>query len=170
MAKTIDVTIHESEANLKYLLRQQSKLLQQSRVKALLLIKQEKVKYTYELANKLKRERKTIYNWLKLYQSKGLNAYLDVSSRGKRNEKLTSEEKQALASKLQDPNTDITSYVELLHWINGWSGKEIPYHVLYHYCRTHLNSKLKVARKSHYKKEEQAVEAFKKTTTADKRI
>lgn len=167
MAKTIDIHIQESEANLRYLLRQQTKLLQQSRVKALLLIKQGKVTYTYELADKLKRERKTIYNWLKMYKEKGLDAYLDVSSRGKRNEKLTPEEKQALASKLQDPGTDITSYVELLHWINGWSGKDIPYHVVYHYCRTHLKSRLKVARKSHHKKNEQAIEAFKKTPPPD---
>ena len=52
MPKTIDIQIQESEANLKYLLRQQSKILQQSRIKALLLIKQDKVKYTYQLADK----------------------------------------------------------------------------------------------------------------------
>ncbi|MCG8410757.1 MAG: helix-turn-helix domain-containing protein [Bacteroidales bacterium] len=168
MAKTINITIKESEANLKYLLRQQTKLLQQGRIKALLLIKQGKVTYTHELASKLKRERKTIYNWLKLYQEKGIEAYLTVSSRGKRNEKLSQEDKQALTAKLQDPNTDITSYVELRHWINLKSGKDIPYYVLYHYCHTHLQSKLKVARKSHHKKDEQAIEAFKKTTRYNK--
>ena len=72
MAKTIDITINESEEHLQYLLRKQDKLLQQSRVKALLLVKQGKVNYTYELSNKLKRGRKTIYNWLLMYKEKGI--------------------------------------------------------------------------------------------------
>jgi transposase len=170
MAKTIDTDIQESEATLLYLLRQQGKLLQQSRVKALLLIKQGKVKYTYQLADKLKRERKTIYNWLKLYKDKGINGYLNVSSRGKRKEKLSPNEKQAIALKLQDPATDITSYVELLHWVSQQFEKDIPYHVVYNYCRTHLKSRLKIARKSHHKKDGQAVEAFKKTASTVKVI
>lgn len=164
MAKTIELTIKESEEHLKYLLRQQTKLLQQGRVKALLLIKQDKVQYTYQLADKLKRGRRTIYDWLKSYQENGIEGYLTVLSRGKRKEKLTLEEKRAIALKLQDPSTGITSYVELLHWVNRQFRKDIPYHVVYNYCRSHLNSRLKIARKSHHKKDEQAVEAFKKTT------
>ena len=170
MAKTIDITIQESEEHLKYLLRKQVKLLQQGRVKALLLIKQDKVNYTYQLADKLKRGRRTIYDWLKSYEEKGIEGYLTVSSRGKRKEKLTENEKQAIALKLQDPTTDITSYVELLHWVNQQFEKDIPYHVVYNYCRVHLKGRLKIARKSHHKKDEQAVEAFKKTTTSDKRV
>ena len=166
MAKTIDITITESEEHLQYLLRKQDKLLQQGRVKALLLIKQGKVRYTYELSKKLKRERKTIYNWLQLYREEGIDGYLTVASRGKRKEKLSEDEKQAIAQKLQDASTDITSYVELCQWTKKEFGKEFPYHVIYHYCRSQLNSRLKVSRKSHHKKDEQAVEAFKKTTRA----
>lgn len=170
MAKTICITIKESEEHLMYLLRKQDKLLQQSRVKALLLIKQDKVKYTYQLAGKLKRGRRTIYDWLKSYQESGIEVYLTVSSRGKRKEKLTPDEKQSIKLKLQDPATDITSYVELLHWVNQKFQKDIPYHVIYNYCRVHAKSRLKIARKSHHKKDEQAEEAFKKTTTPVKRI
>ncbi len=54
MPKTIDITITESEEHLKYLLRKQDKLIQQGRVKALLLIKQGQVRYTHELSKKLK--------------------------------------------------------------------------------------------------------------------
>ena len=163
MAKTIDITIKESEEHLKYLLRKQDKLIQQGRVKALLLIKQAQVRYTFELARKLKRERKTIYNWLQLYQEKGIQEYLNVASRGKRKDKLSEGEKQAIAEKLQDASTDITSYVELCHWAESEFGKQVPYHVIYKHCRSRLNSRLKIARKSHHKKDEQAVEAFKKT-------
>ncbi len=167
MAKTIDITIKESEEHQMYLLRKQDKLLQQGRVKALLLIKQGKVRYTYELSKKLKRERKTFYNWLQMYQEKGIEGYLTVSSSGKRKDKLSNNEKQFIARKLQDAPTDITSYVELCHWAKSEFGKEIPYHVIYKYCRSRLNSRLKIARKSHHRKDEQAVEALKKTTRAD---
>lgn len=170
MAKTIDITIKESEEHLQYLLRKQDKLLQQGRVKALLLIKQGKVTYTYELSNKLKRGRKTIYNWLQMYREKGIEQYLSVSVRGKRKEKLTEDEKQAIARKLQDASTDITSYVELCHWAESEFKKQVPYHVIYNYCRSRLNSRLKIARKSHHKKDEQAVEAFKKTPLPDRAI
>lgn len=169
MAKTINTTIKESEATLMYLLRKQDKLLQRSRVKALLLIKQGKVKYTCQIASKLKRERKTIYNWLRLYEEKGMEGYLHVSSRGARKENLLDGEKQAIASKLQDPATDITSYVELCHRLQEEFGKEFPYHSVYRYCREHLKSTLKVSRKSHHKKDKRAVEAFKKTPLPAKR-
>jgi len=53
MAKQIRIDIQESEYDLKSLLSKQSKLLQYQRVKALLLIKQGRVSYTYELAKKL---------------------------------------------------------------------------------------------------------------------
>jgi len=164
MAKQIRIDIQESEYDLKSLLSKQSKLLQYQRVKALLLIKQGRVSYTYELAKKLKRERKTIYNWLKLYQSQGIVSYLRIKSRGSRKEQIPIELKQALSQKLSDPSTTITSYVELLDWIATNYQLDLNYKTLYSHCRTHHNSVLKVARKSHYKKDEQAVEAFKKTT------
>jgi len=170
MAKTIDIIIHESEEHLHYLLRKQDKLLQQGRVKALLLIKQGKAKYTYQIAKMLKRGRRTIYNWLQEYNEKGIEEYLTVSSRGRRKEKLTKEQKQAIRAKLQDPFTDITSYVELTQWASFQFQKDIPYHVVYNYCRKHLDGRLKVARKSHHKKDEQAIEAFKKTAKHNKRI
>lgn len=163
MPKTIEINITESVSELKYLLRKQDKILQQSRVRSLLLIKEGKVRYTYEIAKKLKRERKTIYNWLELYKKEGIVGYLRVKSRGSRNERLSASTKESLRKKLQDPSSNITSYVELLHWAEENCQKNIPYHSLYHYCHDILKGRLKVARKSHHKKDEQAVEVFKKT-------
>ncbi|WP_218973192.1 hypothetical protein, partial [Labilibaculum manganireducens] len=67
-------------------------------------------------------------------------------------------------TKLENPYTDITSYVELLQWAEQNCQEKIPYHALYHYCRSKLNNKLKIARKSHHKKDKQTVEVFKKTS------
>ncbi len=163
MAKQIDVNIQESESELRALLNRQTKLLQYQRAKALLLIKQGKVSYTYQLANKLKRERKTIYNWLKLYQQEGIRSYLKIKSRGARREEIPEQVKQALAVQLSNPSTTITSYVELLEWIEDNFGVLLNYKTLYSHCRTDHKSVLKVARKSHHKKDIKAEEAFKKT-------
>ncbi|MDX1284854.1 MAG: helix-turn-helix domain-containing protein [Draconibacterium sp.] len=170
MAKTIDITVVESEQELRYLLRIQNRPRQQSRVKALLMIKQGKVRYPAEIAQKLRFSRRAVYDWLKSYKEGGIEGYLAVSSRGKRDEKLTNDEKETIADKLKDTSTDITSYVELTHWASQQFGREIPYHVIYKFCRFKLNSRLKIARKSHHKKDEQAVEAFKKTTPLANRI
>ena len=164
MAKQIDIEIRESASELKALVSTQIKLLQYQRVKALLLIKQGKVIYTYQLAKKLKRERKTIYNWLKLYEQQGIDSYLKVKSKGSRREEIPQQVKQALSKQLSNPSTTVTSYVELLEWIQINFGIVLKYKTLYSHCRTHHNSVLKVARKSHHKKDDQLVEAFKKTT------
>ena len=169
MAKQINLDIKESESELRSLLNSQTKLLQYQRVKALLLIKQGKVVYTYQLAKKLKRERKTIYNWLKLYKQEGIEFYLNVKSRGSRREEIPEEVKQALSEQLSNPSTTITSYVELLNWVESHFGILLNYKTLYSHCRTYHQSVLKVARKSHHKKDELAVEAFKKTTLSTQR-
>lgn len=163
MAKQIDIEIIESESELKSLLRGQTKLLQHQRAKALLLIKQGKVTYTYQLAKILKRERKTIYNWIKQYKEEGIASYLKIKSRGSRREEIPEDVKHALAEQLSNPHTDITSYVELLEWIEVNFGILLKYKTLYSHCRAHHNTVLKVSRKSHHKKDDKAVEAFKKT-------
>jgi len=53
----------------------------------------------------------------------------------------------------------ITSYVELKHILEEELGEEILYDALYSHCRRKYKSKLKVAIKSHYKKDQNA-EAF----------
>lgn len=163
MARQISIEVRESEQELRSLLNQQTKLLQYQRAKALLLIKQGKVVYTYQLAKKLKRERKTIYNWLRSYEREGITGYLNVKSRGSRKESIPIAVKQAISKKLSDPSTTITSYVELLDWIAADFHLVLKYKTLYSHCRIHHNSVLKVSRKSHHKKDDKAVESFKKT-------
>jgi transposase len=129
----------------------------------LLLIRQRKVVYTKDLVPRLKHCRKTIYNWIKLYRAGGLESLL-CSTKGGNNAPLIEQRtKVALAEKLSDPSTQITSYTELLHWVQQHYQSNINYATLYKHCRVHHHSVLKVARKSHHKKDERAVEAFKKT-------
>jgi len=162
MAKQIDTEIRESLEELKTHLAKQPTILRRSRVKALLLIKAGKVVYTRDLAKKLKYERRTIYNWLKTYQGEGLSGLLRVNSGGNNPSVLSVAVKQGVKEKLSQADTDITSYVELLYWIQCTYQEDINYNTLYAYCRNVLKSRLKVARKSHHKKDPETTEAFKK--------
>jgi hypothetical protein len=77
---------------------------------------------------------------------------------------LTKEEHQIIEEKLKDPKNGIRGYTELLEWVNTELSKEIKYITLLKYAQRHFGSKIKVARKSHVKKEDSLVEAFKKTS------
>ncbi len=48
--------------------------------------------------------------------------------------------------------------------ISGFLSTEINYHTLRSFMITNFDTKLKQPRKSHYKKDEEAFEAFKKTS------
>lgn len=163
MAKQIDINIAESLSTLEKLLPKQTSITNRSRIKMLLLIHQRKVIYTKDLIPRLKHCRKTIYNWIKLYREGGLESLL-ASTKGGNNTPLIEQcTKVALADKLSDTSTQITSYTELLHWVQQHYQSNINYATLYKHCRVHHHSVLKVARKSHHKKDEKAVEASKKT-------
>jgi transposase len=54
--------------------------------------------------------------------------------------------------------------VELKRWIEEQFNKEVKYNTLLKYSIKNFGSKVKTARKSHVKKDEQAVESFKKTS------
>lgn len=52
----------------------------------------------------------------------------------------------------------------MLNWIENEFKKQIKYNTLLKYSIKNFGSKVKVARKSHIKKDEDAVDAFKKTS------
>jgi hypothetical protein len=65
---------------------------------------------------------------------------------------------------LKDPKNGIRGYSELLQWVKTELSKDIKYITLVKYAERHFATKIKVARKSHSKKDEEAVNTFKKTS------
>ena len=57
----------------------------------------------------------------------------------------------------------MAGYVELQQWIEKEFKKEVKYNTILKYAMKNFGSKVKVARKSHVKKDNEAVAAFKKT-------
>ena len=128
----------------------------QGRLKALILIKSGKVDYQLQLASKLGFTEKTIREWLKLYQHSGLSSLIKLNVGGNRKLSFGQSTKDFIADNLSNPQTTITSYTELQQLILDKYGEKVNYKTLHGYCTRHFNSKLKVSRKSHYKKDDQA--------------
>ena len=163
MAKTIDFQVIESEKELGSVLRTTKSKLVAKRVKALLLVKKGKIKYTQDVAVRVGVTRKTVYNWFSLYKQDGFLKLCEVNKGGNNTPLLTEATIQEIDKLLHDPESTIVSYVELVSILKQ-TQENITYASVYQHCRRKHKSKLKVARKSHHKKDEQAIEAFKKTT------
>lgn len=84
MPKKIQITVLESEKELRLLLLKTTTDRVRGRLKALLLLKQNKVAYQSQLAIKLGFTEKTIREWLKLYESEGLSSLIRVRVGGNR--------------------------------------------------------------------------------------
>jgi len=164
MPKKIQVTVLESEKELRLLLAKKTTDRVRGRIKALLLLKQNKVTYQSQLALKLGFTEKTIREWLKLYESEGLSSLITVRVGGNRDSTLSKKVLVFIESQLKNPQTTITSYVELQQLIQDTFDETVNYKTLNGYCNRVFKSKLKVSRKSHYKQDDMAIEAFKKTT------
>lgn len=162
MAKKIQIEIIESTKDLEKLYAKSGGRLQQDRLKVLLYLQKRKYCYQSDLAKKLGRNEKTIREWLKTYAKEGLSAYLRVKSGGNNTRTLSTIVLAFIAEKLQDAHTNITSYVELQTLIETELGERVAYGALYSHCRRKYKAKLKVARKSHHKKAENAELVFKK--------
>jgi hypothetical protein len=111
----------------------------------------------------------SVTNWKKLYEEKGIEGLLSDGRVGFKPSVVTAEEHEALSKKLKDPKNGIRGYKELLAWVSTELSKEMKYITLLKYTERHFGSKIKVARKSHIKKEEKAVKAFKKTSVKNVR-
>jgi len=99
--------------------------------------------------------------WIKLYQQEGLLGITSIKSGGNNTKIISNKAIAYISDQLTTSNTTITSYVELQLLIEENLGEKIPYGTLYAHCKRKHQSKLKVSRKSHYKKDPEAEMLFK---------
>jgi transposase len=107
----------------------------------------------------------SVVKWRNVYINSGIAPFL-VHGRagGNKPSIFTKKEHKQLENKLGDPKNGIRGYTELLAWVSTTLKKDVLYISLLKYCERHLKAKIKVARKSHVKKDEQAADNFKKTS------
>ena len=78
--------------------------------------------------------------------------------------KITVEQELALKEQLNDPLNGMAGFIELLDWFNKSFKTDLNYKTFHGFVVRKYKAKIKVARKSHIKKDVQAVETFKKTS------
>lgn len=164
MPKYTEIEIKEGFEELKILRNKSNNYRIKTRIQSLILTKQKKFKKRVDLANHLGISFASLNRWTKVYKEKGLTAMLTISNGGKRRNSVPLEVHKGLEEKLNDSSNPLLGYWDAVIWVKRNYGIELKYNTLRTYLIRNFRTKLKEPRKSHYKKNEQAIEAFKKTT------
>ncbi len=162
MRKHSKIIVAEDFDFLNELLKSQQSHQLKQRVKSLILTKENKFKSRQELADYLLVHKATLDRWFKKYREKGLESMLTLETSGHRPSVITPELKKALSEKLHDSHNPLLSYTDAVQWIKDNYQVEINYFTLWSYLKRNFKTKLKKPRKSHYKKNIDEYEAFKK--------
>jgi hypothetical protein len=162
MAIRRQLLIQESSADLKVLFRKHPVHLH-SRIQMLYLIQTKQADSTNDLSQKLLVTTRAIQHWKKAYAQGGI-AQLLLYERGKykSNGAITPAINALIVEKLSSPSNAFTSYIDLQQWLQENHLPTVSYRVVHHHAHIKLKASLKVARKSHIKKDAKAVEDFKK--------
>lgn len=163
MALPKQVIVKESVKELNQLLKA-CKPLFVPRLRMLQVMKQSEVCLSKNaLAELVGANHNSIQKWRQMYLKGGLEGLLAHKTTASPPFMFTKEEQERIYKKLADPKGGIRGYKELLAWVEEELGKKVKYNSLMVFCRNQFGTKIKVARKSHIKKDDKAVATFKKT-------
>lgn len=119
-----------------------------------------------ELMDSVGASSQSIHRWRTAYKQGGMEAMVYNGRKGKvgKPSVFTAAEHQQMEQKLKDPKNGLAGYIELQQWIEQEFNKEVKYNTVLKYAMRHFGSKVKVARKSHVRKDNEAITIFKKTS------
>jgi transposase len=159
------IQVKEGLAELRAL-QKKSNFLIANRIKVLIEFKKnEKTGISKRaVANNTGLDPNSVQRYRTLYIAGGLDLLMKYEKRAGRPSLLNKEEHKKLETKLKDPKNGLRGYTELQNWVEKEFKKSIKYNTLLKYSVRHFKSKVKVARKSHVKKDDNAVEVFKKSS------
>ncbi len=171
MALPFQITVKQTIPEIRKLQRTNGELIAKRLLMLIEIKKHEKTGISKrELSRITGINHNSIVKWRKLYNLSGIGPLLKHGRVGGFKKSVVSkEEHQKIAIKLNDPKNGIRGYKELLEWVNKELSKDMKYITLVKYTERHFGSKIKVARKSHIKKDEEAVTTFKKTSLKNAR-
>lgn len=162
MASKSKINIKEDIDVLRSLLKSERNSLISNRIRCLIFLKEERFKKRKDLATHLCISYASLKRWLKTYREMGLESMLCISYSTGRKNSIPQEVHNALFDKLHESTSAFISYKEAVLWVFDNYNIEVKYETLRAYMIRNFQTKLKSPRKSHYKKDEQAVEVFKK--------
>jgi len=164
MSRKCTIIIKESNKQLKSLISKEGNYRIRQRLMCLVYTKEHKFKGQLELSNHLGIDYATIKRWLKQYREEDLESLLAFKTGGNRKSVINNTIHESLSEKLNNSSEPLLGYWDAVLWMKETHGIDVKYNTLRTYLIRHFKTKLKSPRKSHYKKDEQAIIAFKKTT------
>jgi len=162
MPKHSNIEIKEGLTELKILFRKSKNFQVKQRLQSLILSKENKFKRRKDLSNHLCIGLSTLNNWTREYLKHGLDYFITINTGGHPKSTISDELNQALYEKVHDSTNPFLSYVEAVQWVKENFNLDVKYTTLRRHMVKHFRTKPKTPRKSHYKKDEEAFEAFKK--------
>lgn len=165
MATPTIFQIKESVPEIKKMIRTAHPMISK-RLQALLLFKQHEHQgiSKREVAMKIGVNHNSIQTWRKSYMDGGISSLISHSKKSNIVSVITGEQELIIKEQLNNPSNGFVGFTEFLQWFNESQNTNIKYKTFYAFLVRKFNAKVKVARKSHVKKDPQAVEDFKKTS------
>lgn len=164
MAKPKEFTIREAVSTLEMLRKKQTNFRIEKRLIWLIELKQKRFKTRHELANYLGVSTRAQERWAIKYQQGGLKELLSDKPKKITSRIITKEIHQGLEKRVNSSDNPLLGYWDAVDWVKSEYRVSVSYHLLRYHLIKHFKTKLKSPRKSHYKKDDQAVTAFLKTT------
>lgn len=157
--------IKEKESEIKSLMKSSIPMIAK-RLHALLIFKKNEATGVSKrtVSEQIGVNHNSVQEWRTLYIEGGIKLLMSHSNIGYKPSKINAEQELVLKEKLNNPQNGMVGFIELLDWFNAHFKTEINYKTFHGFVVRKFKAKIKVARKSHFKKDEQAVEAFKKTS------
>lgn len=171
MAHPFQLNVKESISELRNLQRKSSPLIAKRILMLIEIKRHEKNGISKRNLSKITGiNHNSIVKWRNIYKKEGIQPLLTHGRTGGFKKSIISkEEHEKIEKKLNDPKNGIRGYTELLEWVKKELGKDMKYITLLKYAQRHFGSKIKVARKSHVKKDDTQVDTFKKTLVKNAR-
>ncbi|MDG2177303.1 MAG: helix-turn-helix domain-containing protein [Algibacter sp.] len=163
MGMTSNLKIKESISSLEAAFKSSDNFKVRQRIQSLIFLKQGKFQRQADLAEYLGVDRSSLKRWIRQYKDTGLDGLTTLKSGGNYKGVISEVLHKALAKKMNDSQDPLLGYWHAVSWVKEHFGEDIHYQTLRSYLIRHFKTKKKHPRKSHYKKDEQALEVFKKT-------
>lgn len=157
--------IKESESQIKQLIKTSSPMIAK-RLHALLIFKQNETIgiSKRDVAERIGVNHNSVQTWRTAYIQGGVQSLINHGNKGFKPSVITPEQEKSLHDQLHNPQNGFVGFKELLVWFNREFNTDINYKTFHGFVVRKFNAKVKVARKSHVKKDEEAVESLKKTS------
>ena len=164
MGMTSNIEIKESLVFLEKAFKESKSFKIRQRIQSLILLKNEKFKRQSDLAEHLGVDHSSLKRWIKQYKDLGYDSLVTLKSGGNYKGVISASLHKALEAKVKDSEDPLLGYWHAVSWVKDNFNQDINYQTLRSYLIRHFQTKKKHPRKSHYKKDQQALEVFKKTS------